>query len=211
MANNKKVMDSIKDFLLKMKALDESIPEELAEDALKMTQDVKAALCDEDPEPLEVTTDEEPEEETKDENIEAKVEDAMVKVMHKYGLIKDESMASLDAIDEGCETEDENNEEEVTVDPEKMNDDARRVLLKKVKPMVASIKDAATRKKFADAFAEALNLSTGDQYGSVVKMARANAKDSLQKQQSMHQPAEVPSDFGMQIAEKWNPHYKKEG
>ena len=213
MANNKKVMDSIKDFLLKMKALDESIPEELAEDALKMTQDVKEALCDEDPEPLEVTTDEDPKEEgeLKEENIEAKVEDAMVKVMRKYGLIKDESMASLEALDEECETTDENNEEEVTVDPEKMNDDARKVLLKKVKPMVASIKDASTRKKFADAFAEALKLSTGDQYGSVVKMTRANAKDSLQKQQSMHQAAEVPSDFGMQIAEKWNPHYKKEG
>ena len=58
MANNAKVMSSVKDFLLKMKALDEAIPEELAKDALEMTENIKDALSDEDPDVLGVTKDE---------------------------------------------------------------------------------------------------------------------------------------------------------
>lgn len=210
MANASKVMSSIKDFLIKMKALDEAIPEELAQDALEMTEEVKDALCeDEDPNPLEITKDEaeikEEEKEVKDEEtIETKVEDAMVKVMRKYGLIKDESMKSLE------EVEDEESEEEVTVDPEKMNDSARRELLRKVKPMVASIKDSKQRKMFADAFAEAFKLSSGDQYGTVMQMAKSAAKDSMQKFSSVKKSDDADVDFGMEIARKFNPHYKKE-
>lgn len=212
MANSAKVMSSIKDFLIKMKALDEAIPEELAQDALEMTEEVKDALCeDETPDPLEVTKDEEvvgeekEKEEVKDEeSIETKVEDAMVKVMRKYGLIKDECMKSLE------EVEDEESEEEVTVDPEKMNDSARRELLRKVKPMVASIKDSKQRKMFADAFAEAFKLSSGDQYGTVMQMAKSAAKDSMQKFSSVKKSADADIDFGMEIARKFNPHYKKE-
>ena len=121
MANNAKVMSSVKDFLLKMKALDEAIPEELAKDALEMTENIKDALCDEDPNPLQITEDEDPKPE--ENNMEGKVEDAMVKVLKKYGLIKDSSMSALDELEEGCSAEDEEEgEEEVTVDPEKMND-----------------------------------------------------------------------------------------
>lgn len=209
MANSAKVMSSIKDFLIKMKALDEAIPEELAQDALEMTEEVKDALCeDETPDPIEVTKDEEEKEkeEVKDEeSIETKVEDAMVKVMRKYGLIKDESMKSLEDIDD----EEIEGEEEVTVDPEKMNDSARRELLRKVKPMVANIKDSKQRKMFADAFAEAFKLSTGDQYGTVMQMAKSSAKDSMQKF-SAKKSNDSDVDFGMEIARKFNPHYKKE-
>lgn len=212
MANAAKVMSSIKDFLIKMKALDEAIPEELAQDALAMTEEVKDALCDDEtPDPLEVTKDEEvaeekeKKEEVKDEeSIETKVEDAMVKVMRKYGLIKDECMKSLE------EVEDEESEEEVTVDPEKMNDSARRELLRKVKPMVASIKDSKQRKMFADAFAEAFKLSSGDQYGTIMQMSKSAAKDSMQKFSSVKKSADADIDFGMEIARKFNPHYKKE-
>ena len=105
MANNAKVMSSVKDFLLKMKALDEAIPEELAKDALEMTENIKDALCDEDPDVLEVTKDEDPKPE--ENSMEGKVEDAMVKVLKKYGLIKDSSMSALDELEEGCGTEDE--------------------------------------------------------------------------------------------------------
>lgn len=209
MANSAKVMSSIKDFLIKMKALDEAIPEELAQDALEMTEEVKDALCeDETPDPLEVTKDEEvieKEEVNDEESIETKVEDAMVKVMRKYGLIKDESMKSLEDIDD----EEIDGEEEVTVDPEKMNDSARRELLRKVKPMVANIKDSKQRKMFADAFAEAFKLSTGDQYGTVMQMAKSSAKDSMQKF-SAKKSNDADIDFGMEIARKFNPHYKKE-
>lgn len=207
MADNRKVMDSIKSFLLKMRALDEAIPEELAKDALQMTEEVKDALCDEAPNPEEITRDEEIEEEEKvkdEECLETKVEDAMVKVMRKYGLIKDESMEALEKLD----TDDEDSEEKNTVDPEKINDSAKRELLRKVKPMVASIKDSAQRKKFADAFAEAFKLNSGNQYGDIMKMAKTNAADSMSKASSVN-TNDADYNFGMDIAKKFNPHYKE--
>ena len=209
MANNAKVMSSVKDFLLKMKALDEAIPEELAKDALEMTENVKDALCDEDPNPLQITEDEDPKPE--ENNIEGKVEDAMVNVLKKYGLIKDSSMSALDELEKGCKTEveDEDGEEEVTVDPEKMNDEAIK-LLRKVKPVIASINDSNTRKQVSDAFAKALKMSVGhvDQYGDIMAMARMSAKDSMSKKQKSTQDADY--EFGMDLAKRFNPHYMKE-
>ena len=208
MANNAKVMSSVKDFLLKMKALDEAIPEELAKDALEMTENIKDALCDEDPNPLQITEDEDPKPEGEENNFEGKVEDAMVKVMKKYGLIKDSSMAALDELEEGCSAEDEG-EEEVTVDPEKMND--AMTLLRTVKPVIAGIKDSKTRKQVSDAFAKALKMSVGtnEQYGQMMTMARMSAKDSMTKKQKSTQDADY--EFGMDLAKRFNPHYKKEG
>ena len=208
MANNAKVMSSVKDFLLKMKALDEAIPEELAKDALEMTENIKDALCDEDPNPLQITEDEDPKPE--ENNMEGKVEDAMVKVLKKYGLIKDSSMSALDELEEGCSAEDEEEgEEEVTVDPEKMND--AMTLLRTVKPVIAGIKDSKTRKQVSDAFAKALKMSIGtnDQYGQMMTMARMSAKDSMSKKQKSTQDADY--EFGMDRAKRFNPHYKKEG
>lgn len=208
MANNAKVMSSVKDFLLKMKALDEAIPEELAKDALEMTENIKDALCDEDPNPLQITEDEDPKPE--ENNMEGKVEDAMVKVLKKYGLIKDSSMSALDELEEGCSAEDEEEgEEEVTVDPEKMND--AMTLLRTVKPVIAGIKDSKTRKQVSDAFAKALKMSVGtnEQYGQMMAMARMSAKDSMAKKQQPTQDADY--DFGMDLAKRFNPHYKKEG
>ena len=208
MANNAKVMSSVKDFLLKMKALDEAIPEELAKDALEMTENIKDALCDEDPNPLQITEDEDPKPE--ENNMEGKVEDAMVKVLKKYGLIKDSSMSALDELEEGCSTEDEEEgEEEVTVDPEKMND--AMTLLRTVKPVIAGIKDSKTRKQVSDAFAKALKMSIGtnEQYGQMMAMARMSAKDSMSKKQQTTQDADY--EFGMDLAKRFNPHYKKEG
>ena len=208
MANNAKVMSSVKDFLLKMKALDEAIPEELAKDALEMTENIKDALCDEDPNPLQITEDEDPKPE--ENNMEGKVEDAMVKVLKKYGLIKDSSMSALDELEEGCSAEDEEEgEEEVTVDPEKMND--AMTLLRTVKPVIAGIKDSKTRKQVSDAFAKALKMSIGtnEQSGQMMTMARMSAKDSMSKKQKSTQDADY--EFGMDLAKRFNPHYKKEG
>ena len=208
MANNAKVMSSVKDFLLKMKALDEAIPEELAKDALEMTENIKDALCDEDPNPLQITEDEDPKPE--ENNMEGKVEDAMVKVLKKYGLIKDSSMSALDELEEGCSAEDEEEgEEEVTVDPEKMND--AMTLLRTVKPVIAGIKDSKTRKQVSDAFAKALKMSVGnsEQYGQMMTMARMSAKDSMTKKQQTTKDADY--EFGMDLAKRFNPHYKKEG
>ena len=209
MANNANVMDSIKSFLLKMKANDENIPEELAQDACEMVEAVKDALCE-----CDEVTEEKKEEEVKDEDpkedIDKKVEDAMVNVMRKYGLIKDGAMTSLDELEKKLgeeETDDVDGEEKVTEDPEKINDSARRQLLKQVKPIIAGVKDSAQRKALADAFAKSLGMNnqTAD-YSAVLSASRSAVKDSKIKNPNPVSDA----DFGMEIARKYNPHYMKE-
>lgn len=209
MANNAKVMDSIKSFLLKMKANDENIPEELAQDACEMVEAVKDALC-ENEEVIEEKKEEEVKDEDPKEDIDKKVEDAMVNVMRKYGLIKDGAMTSLDELEKKLgeeETDDVDNEEKVTEDPEKINDSARRQLLKQVKPIIAGVKDSAQRKALADAFAKSLGMNnqTAD-YSAVLSASRSAVKDSKFKNPNPVSDA----DFGMEIARKYNPHYMKE-
>lgn len=213
MANNAKVMESIKNFLIKMKANDEAIPEELAQDACEMVEEVKDALC-EDENPIETENpvkDEEPEEkETEKIDIDKKVEDAMINVMRKYGLIKDGAMAALDELENKLgeeETTDVDGEEKVTEDPEKINDSAKRELLRQIKPVIANVKDAKQRKALADAFAKSMNMgSTTANYGAIFKASKSAVKDSAIKK-----PTSVSDeDFGMQIARKYNPHYMKE-
>lgn len=209
MANNAKVMDSIKSFLLKMKANDENIPEELAQDACEMVEAVKDALCECD-EVIEEKKEEEVKDEDPKEDIDKKVEDAMVNVMRKYGLIKDGAMTSLDELEKKLgeeETEDIDGEEKVTEDPEKINDSARRQLLKQVKPIIAGVKDSAQRKALADAFAKSLGMNnqTAD-YSAVLSASRSAVKDSKIKNPNTVSDA----DFGMEIARKYNPHYMKE-
>lgn len=224
MANKAKVMDSIRDFLLKLKALDENIPEDLAEDALKMTEEVKDALCEDEEvevEEKEETKDEcteEMKEEVKDEDpkevdIDKKVEDAFVKVMRKYGLIQDSAMAALDAAEKELtkadeEDEDIEGEEAVTVDPEKINSKDAAAMLRKVKPIIAGVKDAKSRKILADTFAKALvgeKKSTSD-YASILSASRNAAKDLMAKKPTQDSDS---VDYGMEIAKKYNPHYKE--
>lgn len=213
MANNAKVMESIKNFLIKMKANDEAIPEELAQDACEMVEEVKDALC-EDENPIETENpvkDEDPEEkETEKIDIDKKVEDAMVNVMRKYGLIKDGAMSALDELENKLgeeETTDVDGEEKVTEDPEKINDSAKRELLRQIKPVIANVKDAKQRKALADAFAKSMSMgSTTADYGAIFKASKSAVKDSaIKKQVSVSD-----EDFGMQIARKYNPHYMKE-
>ena len=223
MANEARVMGAIKNFLLKMKALDEAIPEDLAEDALEMTEEVKDALCEEESvkdcdlggeNPVE---DEEPAEEKKvDVDIDKKVEDAFVKVMRKYGLIKDSAMASLDDLEtklsEAQETEDVEGEEEVTVDPEVMNDSAKRELLRAIKPAIASVKDSKTRKLLADNFAKAIGgvSSTTCDYASIMQTVANNTRKAVSEKKQTVDHSVEDVDFGMEIAKRFNPHYMKE-
>lgn len=215
MANNVRVMDSIRNFLLKMKALDTEIPEELAEDALEMTEEIRDALEEEelmeDGCEAEVEDEEEVEEKVEDEDIEEmvekKVEDALVRVLRRNGLIQDRSMKSLDALEEELE-EDEDVEEvasekEVTEDPEVINAQDARMLLRRVKPVIAGVKDSRQRKILADSFAKALKLgkaNTAD-YAAIYEATRSHAKDSASK---------APQELGSEWAKKYNPHYKEE-
>lgn len=206
MANNAKVMDSIKDFLLKMKAMDAEIPADLAEDALTMTEAVKDALCEDEDIIEKEETEVKDEEPITEEKIEAKVEDAMVRVMRKYGLIKDGCMEALDELENKLGTEDAD-EEDVTVDPEKINDSAKRKLLREIKPVIASVKDSSQRKAIADAFAKSLNMASGDSYGTILEATKKNAQDAMTKKMVTN---DSDYDFGMEIAKKYNPHYMKE-
>lgn len=79
--------------------------------------------------------------------------------------------------------------------------DAAIVLLKNLKPVVASIKNEAQRKRAADSLAILIkgSMQQDAQYGELMQMRRRNAaKDS--------QPDDY--DLGREIAKKYNPHYK---
>lgn len=210
MANERKVMGSIKNFLEKMKALDTAIPEELADDALEMVEGVKDALCEDEEEVVE----------EKEENIEKKVEDAVSKVLLKHGIIKDNSMKSLDECmketedeeeeEEEIKIEDESGEEEVTVDPEKVKDNGAelRKQLSKIKPIIASISNPSERKKASDAIASIIKLSKGNQYGDILHVSRTAANDAKKNNTVVN---DSDFDLGKNWAQKFNPHYMKEG
>lgn len=212
MADNRKVMDSIRNFLLKMKALDEEIPEELAEDALEMTEEVKDALeeeelvedgCDVEDEEEEVLGEAEVEDE-EGEVLEKKVEDAVTKLLRKHGYIKDSAMESLDELEEELTEDDEDPE---LTDPEVINaQDSARRLLRKAKPAIASVKDARTRRILSDTLAQALKLNnskTAD-YAGLFQMSMNAAKAAKDAAPTNSQ------DLGSEWAKKFNPHYKEE-
>lgn len=213
MANEKRVRDAVRKFLTCMQAHD-AIPEELAEDALEMTEEVNDALCetaeDEEVNPLEITKDED-----KPDDLDKKVADGVVRALRELGFYKDPAMKALDELEvEEKETEDEDpddltedadNEESVTVDPEKMKDSA--TLLRTMKPVIAAIKNPKERKKAADALARMIKGSrvTSSDYGTLMNIKQKKAtKDSKAK------AMDSDYDFGMSIAKRYNPHYKEE-
>lgn len=213
MANEKRVRDAVRKFLTCMQAHD-AIPEELAEDALEMTEEVNDALCevteDEEANPLEITEDED-----KPDDLDKKVADGVVRALRELGFYKDPAMKALDELEvEEKETEDEDpddltedadNEESVTVDPEKMKDSA--TLLRTMKPVIAAIKNPKERKKAADALARMIKGSrvTSSDYGTLMNIKQKKAtKDSKAK------AMDSDYDFGMSIAKRYNPHYKEE-
>lgn len=235
--NKVKILDSLKTFLESMKAMDAEIPEELAEDALEMTEEINDALNEEntfetkgkkntedaDEEEEEVIEKEgscKDKEPVTSEKIEKVVEDTISKVLLRHGVIKDSCMNSLDELEEEMKKEvknkDDDNEEEVTVDPEIINekndkeeekekvtlsDSAKAELIKKVKPIIANISNKRDRKKISDAFAKALRSSTPRttmQYKDIFDIAKSNAKDSRFVDNE---------NLGEEIAKKYNPHY----
>lgn len=206
-----KVRNSIKTFLEKMKALDEDIPEELAQDALEMTEEVSDALAceieDEDPDVMEITKDED-ECKSSDEDIEKKVEDTMMKVFRKMGMIQDSAMKSLDAVEEELTKEEE---ETNTLDEDeeegKKSNDSMLSFIRKMKPVIASVKDSRQRKKLADELASFAKMNKTADYAGIMNTAKKNANDAMHTKKNA---ADADYDFGMDVAKKFNPHYKEE-
>ena len=212
-----RVRGAIREFLEKMKACDAAIPEELAEDALEMAEEVRDALCaeaeDEDADVLEVAKDE--------AEVEAKMEDTLTRVLMKHGLIKDSSLRALDELeeelkaketDEDPNTLDADGEEKVTVDPESVNDSgaAVRAMLREMKPIIASVSDSKTRKRLVDSVVRAARMATNDsQYAGILKATKKSAQDAMKDVKL--KAADQDTGFGMSVAERFNPHYKKEG
>ena len=125
-------------------------------------------------------------------------------------------MASLDDLEtklsEAQETEDVEGEEEVTVDPEVMNDSAKRELLRAIKPAIASVKDSKTRKLLADNFAKAIGgvSSTTSDYASIMQAVANNTRKAVSEKKQTVDHSVEDVDFGMEIAKRFNPHYMKE-
>lgn len=198
---------AIKNFLEKMKTYD-GIPEELAEDAAEMVEEFKDA-CQE--------TDELPVEEVKteigsnDEDLNEKIKNAVMAALSESGVLnKDEDIESLDEVEseliEKSDAGDEMNEEEVTVSSDSMNRNIRFV--KSIKPIIASINDSRTRRRLSDCVAKYVRntYSNNDaQYSNIFEAAKKNAADKMANMKSN----DADYDFGMEVAKKFNPHYKE--
>ena len=214
MANDAKIRAAVKKFLTAMQVHDEDIPEKLADEALEMTEEVNDALCevteDEEANPLEITKDED-----KPDDIDKKVADGVMKALRELGIYRDPAMKALDELEiketedadpeeEVKVVEDADNEEVVTVDPEKMKD--ANTLLRVVKPVIAQIKDSKKRKSASDALARLIRGSvrnTTSDYGILMSAKKNNVvKDSKKMNDADY-------DFGMEVAKKFNPHYKE--
>lgn len=81
--------------------------------------------------------------------------------------------------------------------------DAAIVLLKNLKPVVASIKNEAQRKRAADSLAVLIkgSMEQDAQYGQLLQMRRKSAVRDSEAYQDDY-------NYGREIAKKFNPHYK---
>ena len=216
--------DAIKNFLLKLKAMDESaVSEEVVNAACEMAEEASKAEDEEVKEVVEETTEDACHDEDIEELVEKKVSDALNKILMQYG-IKDSATSALDELEAELEEgkdeeleegkEDESTDEEsVTVEPEKIeaHDSAEEVrkAIKDMKPVLASIEDPTARKKATDAFVKMarMNLNTTSSYSDILAAVNTNAKNA---KDSAPVVSDADYDHGMDIAKRFNPHYMKE-
>ena len=208
--------DAIKNFLLKLKSMDEStVSEEVVDAACEMAEEASKA---EDEEIKEETFSEDAETESFEELVERKAADAVSRALRAYG-IKDACTNALDELEAELEKEEEkdedtSSEESVTIDPEKIDakDSAEEVkkAIRDMKPVLAAIKDPIARKKATDAFVKMarMNMSTTSTYADIQSAISNNGKKANDSKPIV---ADADYDHGMDIAKRFNPHYMKEG
>lgn len=94
-------------------------------------------------------------------------------------------------------------EEEEAVPVPQATRDAAMELLKNLKPVVASIKNEAQRKRVADSLAVLIkgSMEQDAQYGQLLQMRRKSAVRDSEAYQDDY-------NYGREIAKKFNPHYK---
>lgn len=208
--------DAIKNFLLKLKSMDEStVSEEVVDAACEMAEEASKA---EDEEIKEETFSEDAEAESFEELVERKAADAVSRALRAYG-IKDACTNALDELEAELEKEEEkdedpSSEESVTIDPEKIEakDSAEEVkkAIRDMKPVLAAIEDPIARKKATDAFVKMarMNMSTTSTYADIQAAIGNNGKKANDSKPIV---ADADYDHGMDIAKRFNPHYMKEG
>ena len=208
--------DAIKNFLLKLKSMDEStVSEEVVDAACEMAEEASKA---EDEEIKEETFSEDAEAESFEELVERKAADAVSRALRAYG-IKDACANALDELEAELEKEEEkdedpSDEESVTIDPEKIDvkDSAEEVkkAIRDMKPVLAAIEDPIARKKATDAFVKMarMNMSTTSTYADIQSAISNNGKKANDSKPIV---ADADYDHGMDIAKRFNPHYMKEG
>lgn len=208
--------DAIKNFLLKLKSMDEStVSEEVVDAACEMAEEASKA---EDEEIKEEAFSEDAETESFEELVERKAADAVNRVLRAYG-IKDACTNALDELEAELEKEEEkdedpSDEESVTIDPEKIDvkDSAEEVkkAIRDMKPVLAAIEDPIARKKATDAFVKMarMNMSTTSTYADIQSAISNNGKKANDSKPIV---ADADYDHGMDIAKRFNPHYMKEG
>lgn len=208
--------DAIKNFLLKLKSMDEStVSEEVVDAACEMAEEASKA---EDEEIKEETFNEDAETESFEELVERKAADAVSRALRAYG-IKDACTNALDELEAELEKEEEkdedpSSEESVTIDPEKIDakDSAEEVkkAIRDMKPVLAAIEDPIARKKATDAFVKMarMNMSTTSTYADIQAAIGNNGKKANDSKPIV---ADADYDHGMDIAKRFNPHYMKEG
>ena len=208
--------DAIKNFLLKLKSMDEStVSEEVVDAACEMAEEAAKA---EDEEIKEETFNEDAETESFEELVERKAADAVSRALRAYG-IKDACTNALDELEAELEKEEEkdedpSSEESVTIDPEKIDvkDSAEEVkkAIRDMKPVLAAIEDPIARKKATDAFVKMarMNMSTTSTYADIQAAIGNNGKKANDSKPIV---ADADYDHGMDIAKRFNPHYMKEG
>ena len=208
--------DAIKNFLLKLKSMDEStVSEEVVDAACEMAEEASKA---EDEEIKEETFSEDAETESFEELVERKAADAVSRALRAYG-IKDACTNALDELEAELEKEEEkdedpSSEESVTIDPEKIEakDSAEEVkkAIRDMKPVLAAIEDPIARKKATDAFVKMarMNMSTTSTYADIQAAIGNNGKKANDSKPIV---ADADYDHGMDIAKRFNPHYMKEG
>lgn len=208
--------DAIKNFLLKLKSMDEStVSEEVVDAACEMAEEASKA---EDEEIKEEAFSEDAEAESFEELVERKAADAVSRALRAYG-IKDACTNALDELEAELEKEEEkdedpSSEESVTIDPEKIDvkDSAEEVkkAIRDMKPVLAAIEDPIARKKATDAFVKMarMNMSTTSTYADIQSAISNNGKKANDSKPIV---ADADYDHGMDIAKRFNPHYMKEG
>ena len=208
--------DAIKNFLLKLKSMDEStVSEEVVDAACEMAEEASKA---DDEEIKEEAFSEDAEAESFEELVERKAADAVSRALRAYG-IKDACTNALDELEAELEKEEEkdedpSDEESVTIDPEKIDvkDSAEEVkkAIRDMKPVLAAIEDPIARKKATDAFVKMarMNMSTTSTYADIQSAISNNGKKANDSKPIV---ADADYDHGMDIAKRFNPHYMKEG